>query len=163
VETGAESVSSLEEAEQFFLEHASGAVVCVREGDGTWFLGKRWIVCNCFRDARTFFTASNPDTLTTDEHGHLVHKTNDKPAVLALKVTLRPCGLAEDIAQLRKSERGQRALKALAHLYCLGGHGLDQTNQRAFIGALHKGMFFQPWALVDFIEGEMEEVRKGYK
>jgi hypothetical protein len=71
--------------------------------------------------------------------------------------------LERAVAQLRKSERGQRALEALAHFYMLGGHGLDGTNQRAFISTLELGMFFRPYELTPLIERELEQVRKDYK
>lgn len=47
-------------------------------------------------------------------------------------------------AQLRKSERGRRALKNLSALYRDGGSGLDDINKAAAL-KLFSAMLYCPW------------------
>ncbi len=54
--------------------------------------------------------------------------------------------LEATVAQLRKSERGQRALENLSRFFSEGGIGLDVSNKAAVMRLLH-ACFCNPWDL----------------
>lgn len=67
--------------------------------------------------------------------------------------------LESAVSQLRKSERGQRALANIHRLCKEGGTGLDYSNKSAAMKLLH-AMFFYPWDLPVLTPARVEELSR---